>query len=585
MGRNTAFILILLLADLTQRASLDNGSYVLLLMKTEATVYSIKYHLIGSDETVCVIAPMPLTNYVEETLVNLSVKLFEMINFLNGDITDTTLDEQIFYCSTSEVMMHVNDIIIRYLCGIHGLVNCYRPVIKPVTTSHPESCSTSPILGSLRAWRETIAAHSRYLTPGHLRFKRSIISLFGGGNDDSVTSALEVDKRNIESLYRNEKTISRILDEVVNRTNFLSDKALLDLQATGSFLNEGILLVNFFRMVTNIRLAEHHRQNFLQVQVQSTSSLISGLDRKIQFLVSEDRNCLTQHDFASCSFGPKEFKLNYAKLIFTTGYLGTEVSLGKRHRLVCTPIKEGVFKYDGNYIVKATQENLLLSSGIVLDENVGDDLFVKDNVNSLEMNDCFYRLCLRNEDDVFLISCKYETFFKIEESLTKVKAYEMLNINTNQFPISQGNDVVKLDVLYDKLKRRSLSYKQIFESGNLYTPSEIPAEMYMEILNSRYRDKLSHLSNTTGWSFVDLIENKTSVKYYFGISLAVLILLILGLIAYCLLKRRWKQMRRARRQILKEAEQKNNLLGNKNELPARGPRSSGPRRFNPDSSK
>ena len=161
----------------------------------------------------------------------------------------------------------------------------------------------------------------------------------------------------------------------------------------------------------------------------------------------------------------------------------------------------------------------------------------------------------------------------------------MLNINTNQFPISQGNDVVKLDVLYDKLKRRSLSYKQIFESGNLYTPSEIPSEMYMEILNSRYRDKLSHLSNTTGWSFVDLIENKTSVKYYFGISLAVLILLILGLIAYCLLKRRWKQMRRARRQILKEAEQKNNLLENKNELPARGPRSSGPRRFNPDSSK
>ena len=111
-------------------------------------------------------------------------------------------------------------------------------------------------------------------------------------------------------------------------------------------------------------------------------------------------------------------------------------------------------------------------------------------------------------------------------------------------------------MLVTKLKRNSLSYTSIFEGSRDYEqPFEVPKNLFIELLNQKYREKIEISRNSSLWRFTEILEKRPSIQYYFGGSLALLLGIIVGVVLYCVIKRKIRRNRRAR----KKKEQQNNL--------------------------
>ena len=497
--------------------------------------------------------------FLEERLLNLNIKLLEGISFFTEGFRNEELTDRNFYCSENEILHYENDMYFSYQCSKLKLSACYRPkIISPRQSFTGSRCRSSDLLAPLVKWKQIYDQYSSGLTPGHMNIKRkrSIISLFGSDNSAEILEALRIDNRNILALSSNQKHLRSILGELVNQTEFLAVKNGFTLDKATEYLNQNILLSSYFRLMSNVRHERAEREMFLNLMISSTSDLIQGLSKKIEFLISKQRECFSLHNYGVCSFGEKEFRINFNDLSFKIGYLGSKISLQSKEKLVCTPVARGIFIYNHHHVINSDGQNYLLDNGIILDQALDESLFQSEIRKNIEFNDCYYALFSQSKEEYFLVSCKYKTTFTVNRLITNLEKYQMFTIRKDNFPIQQGSREVTLTMLVTKLKRNSLSYTSIFEGSRDYEqPFEVPKNLFIELLNQKYREKIEISRNSSLWHFTEILEKRPNMRYYFAGSLTLVFGFIVGVVLYCVIKRKIRRNRKAR----KRKEQQNNL--------------------------
>ena len=496
----------------------------------------------NSDTELCLHASFrPVLVSLGQELSDVTLKLVELLNGFTMGLKDETLGTYLRSCEHSEFL---SDFFVRTICRTIFHRNsdpdddkCWLPKIGP-KGSHILSksvCSAGDrILSKVYEFQDMIdKLRQGSFSHQTERSRRSLITIFGGeGVSAEVSHALSVDNANIKALFQNELSLESRLTGVERYAVQLFDRTNNSLLKVMDHINTFVLFSSI-----NSRLVNYEKDN--KNKILMTSLMITKVGDLIESLRSlgnlganlyeGSNNCLTLHGNFLCGKTVPDVSMDFLRGTLKIGAMFDQITVGKRHQILCVPGPRGQCIFDGLAIVSGDKNNVLLSDGRILNFKVTDKDFNKNFAKLTNIGDCFYRAY--GDFDKFLVSCNRAVSFRSSDGTHfALKSYETRILTRQNFPVVQSNREITFESLINNEKRKKQNYRNLYES---LKQVEVSPNHFLELLDEYFALTLEKGQNST--SLLELIYRNPNVTSYFGASLALLLLglISLGVFCYC----------------------------------------------------
>lgn len=247
--------------------------------------------------------------------------------------------------------------------------------------------------------------------------------------------------------------------------------------------------------------------------------------------VHYDASCFS-HRYRSIQCAKDVPRVNFtAEGLVVIEYFSEDIVLESRQFYTCLPSSFGLSKKHRHYSVKRSGHSILLNSGTLIVNETHPDSFNKDYKHDLaSIEHCFFNP--RPNDHVYM-NCEVKTTIQYTKDGTAqiitLEPFQLLRLEFSQFPININTVLVQLKDIYNKQDNILLEDMYARVAREAWVSA---LHLPRALLEQNERAKVSEY-----WKDVTQLTVKyPKLRYYFTVSLSIMILTGLGLLMGCLMK-------------------------------------------------
>ena len=247
--------------------------------------------------------------------------------------------------------------------------------------------------------------------------------------------------------------------------------------------------------------------------------------------VHYDASCFS-HRYRSIQCAKDVPRVNFtAEGLVIIEYFSEDIILESRQFYTCLPSRLGLSKKHRHYSVKKSGDNILLNSGVLITNETHPDSFNKEYKHDLaSIQHCFFNP--RPNDHVYL-NCEVKTTIQYSNGakteIITLEPFQLLRLAFSQFPVSINTMLVQLNDIYNKQDNVLLEDMYARVAREAWVSA---LHLPRALIEQHERAKISEY-----WTDVTQLSVKyPKLRYYFTVSLSIMILTGLGLLGVCLMK-------------------------------------------------